>query len=171
MADTWKDGRKLNYTVEAYSKNDPTRYISKSYDTLEEAKKDADGCITIFEYEYANAYVGDEDGDLGEEPFYSVVSKVPGVIVGREHEAPPPMPAPTLGFWCAAALHTYLPYMIAGVAIALTFPVSLPMIAYYNIKDVFTKKPKYRGTVRPLHPIGDIVDHTIPYKRRIKDIQ
>jgi len=139
------------FCIEAYTNGASTHIMYR--DTIEEAKLAADECITVMEWHGADVYV-DTGEDRDDEIVYSVTSKEPGVIDGREHEAPPPMPEPTLGFYAAAALHIALPYIV----IVITSPVWVPIALWQKVMDIGKpkpKKPKYRGTVRPLVPLNN----------------
>lgn len=136
------------YAIEAYGNSTATFEAPYKFSrpSLGEAKLDADQCITVFEYAAADVYyLGDEDSHL----VYSVRSKEPGVIDGRENEAPPPMPPPTFGFYAAAALYAAFPYIV----MAITLPVWGPIALWKKVTDLGKPKPVYRGTIRPMHPL------------------
>jgi hypothetical protein len=134
------------FCIEAYNTGAATHIMYR--DTLEEAKFAADECITVMEWCGADVYV-DDDPNEDDRIVYSVSSKVPGVIDGREHEAPPPMPAPTLGFYAGAALYAAFPYIV----MAITLPVWGPVALWQKVMDIGKPKPVYRGTVRPIVPL------------------
>jgi hypothetical protein len=109
------------------------------YPTLEAAKLEADDCASMYGFDGAKVFACVDGNTVGQE-LYSVENNATR------------MPAPTLGFYAAAALYTALPYIV----MAITSPVWIPITFWQKVIDLGKpkpEKPEYRGTVRPLVPL------------------